>query len=67
MPYLADMGTVRGDYSVDSAAAANKEKRSVHNIMHASETPEEAKHEIANWFKDDEIHAYKRLEEDIEF
>jgi nucleoside-diphosphate kinase len=67
MPYMADMGTVRGDYSVDSAAAANKEKRSVHNIMHASETPEEAKHEIANWFTDEEIHAYKRIEEDIQF
>lgn len=67
MPYMADMGTIRGDYSVDSAAAANKEKRAVHNILHASETPEEAKHEIANWFAEDEIHAYKRMEEDIQF
>ncbi|PIS40662.1 MAG: nucleoside-diphosphate kinase [Candidatus Kerfeldbacteria bacterium CG08_land_8_20_14_0_20_43_14] len=67
MPYLADMGTVRGDYSVDSAAAANKEKRSVHNIMHASETTEEAKNEIANWFTEDEIYVYKRIEEDIQF
>lgn len=67
MPYMADMGTLRGDYSVDSAAAANKEKRAVHNILHASETPEEAKHEIANWFSKDEIHAYKRMEEDLQF
>lgn len=67
MPYMADMGTIRGDYSVDSAAAANKEKRSVHNIVHASETPEEAAHEIANWFSKDEIHAYKRMEEDLQF
>ena len=67
MPYMADMGTIRGDYSVDSAAAANKEKRSVHNIIHASETPAEAKHEIANWFTEDEIHAYKRMEEDLQF
>lgn len=67
MPYMADMGTIRGDYSVDSAAAANKEKRSVHNIVHASETPEEAAHEIANWFTTDELHAYKRMEEDLQF
>jgi len=67
MPYMADMGTLRGDYSVDSAAAANKEKRSVHNIVHASETQEEATHEIANWFSKDELHAYKRMEEDLQF
>ncbi len=67
MPYMAEMGTLRGDYSVDSAAAANKEKRSVHNIVHASETQEEAENEIKNWFTPDEIHAYKRMEEDIQF
>ncbi len=67
MPYMADMGTLRGDYSVDSAAAANKEKRAVHNIVHASETQEEAQHEIANWFHKDDIHAYKRMEEDLQF
>ena len=26
MPYLADMGTIRGDYSADSPAVANMEK-----------------------------------------
>ncbi len=67
MPSAADMGTLRGDYSVDSAAAANKEKRAVHNIVHASETPEEAAHEIGNWFSKDELHAYKRMEEDLQF
>ena len=67
MPYMADMGTIRGDYSVDSAAAANKEKRAVRNIVHASETPEEAQHEISNWFTKEEIHSYKRMEEDIQF
>jgi len=67
MPYLAEMGTLRGDYSVDSAAAANKEKRSVHNILHASETAAEAENEIKNWFTKDELHAYKRMEEDIQF
>jgi nucleoside-diphosphate kinase len=60
MPYLADMGTIRGDFSVDSPALANKEKRSVMNIVHASETPEEAMHEIKYWFGDKELMNYKR-------
>lgn len=67
MPSIAEMGTIRGDYSVDSAAAANKDKRAVHNIVHASETQQEAEHEIAHWFSPDEIHNYKRAEEDLQF
>ncbi len=60
MPYQADMGTIRGDYSNDSPALANAEKRAVMNIMHASETPEEAEHEIKYWFGEAVIHDYKR-------
>lgn len=67
MPALAEMGTIRGDYSVDSAAAANKDKRAVHNLVHASETPEEAAHEISHWFAPEEIHSYNRAEEDLQF
>lgn len=68
MPYLAEMGTIRGDYSVDSAGAANKEKRPVHNIVHASETQEEAAHEIAHWFGSGEkIFDYPRSEEEMTF
>lgn len=50
LPYMADMGTIRGDYSNDSPAVANSEKRAVMNILHASETPSEAQHEIEHWF-----------------
>src|SRR4051812_985677 len=32
MPYLAAVGTIRGDFSIDSPALANKEKRAVMNI-----------------------------------
>ncbi|HEX8947051.1 MAG TPA: nucleoside-diphosphate kinase [Candidatus Paceibacterota bacterium] len=60
MPYLAEMGTIRGDYSNDSPALANAEKRAVANIMHASETAEEAEHEIKHWFGDKPIMSYKR-------
>ncbi len=61
MPYMADMGTIRGDFSVDSPALANAEKRAVSNLIHASETPDEAKHEIKHWFGDKKIFSYKRF------
>ena len=67
LPAKAEMGTVRGDYSVDSAILGNLEKRAVHNIVHASGNPEEAENEIKVWFKPGEIHNYKRAEEDTMF
>jgi nucleoside-diphosphate kinase len=67
LPVFAEMGTVRGDYSVDSPAVANVEGRAIHNVMHASENKEEATNEIALWFKPEEIYDYKRAEEDIMF
>jgi len=62
LPNMADMGTIRGDFSVDSPLIANKEKRAVMNLVHASETAEEAKHEIEHWFgKDAKVYSYKRF------
>ncbi len=61
MPYLAEMGTIRGDFSADSAISANVEKRAIYNLIHASETPEEAKHEINHWFGKSSIYKYKRF------
>jgi len=56
LPSKADIGTIRGDYSVDSPAAANVNKRAIRNIVHASENKEEAKQEISHWFLEDEIY-----------
>jgi nucleoside-diphosphate kinase len=61
MPYLAEMGTIRGDFSADSPVNANAERRAVFNLVHASETPDEAKHEINHWFGKNSIHKYKRF------
>lgn len=61
MPSDADMGTIRGDFSADSPALANKEKRAIQNLVHASETPEEAVHEIEYWFGEDKPFIYKRF------
>jgi nucleoside-diphosphate kinase len=67
MPSQAEMGTIRGDFSVDDATAANRDKRAIHNLVHASENEKEAEHELQFWFAPEEIHDYKRAEEDIMF
>lgn len=64
MPIDADMGTIRGDFSIDSAALANTEKRGVFNLVHASETQDEAQHEIAHWFGEQaELCDYNRADD----
>ena len=55
IPSTADAGTIRGDYSVDSSILANREKRAVHNLVHASGTVQEAQEEIKLWFKPPEL------------
>ncbi len=67
MPSEAEMGTIRGDFSVDDATAANRDKRAIHNIVHASEIEKEAEHELNFWFAAEDIYDYKRAEEDIMF
>ena len=67
LPFKADMGTIRGDFSVDSPAVANVEGRSIHNLFHASENEVEAASELKLWFNNDvkDIHTYDRSEEGV--
>ncbi len=67
LPSKADIGTIRGDFSVDSPASANLEGRAIKNIVHASENKEEAEHEIAHWFAAEEIFDYKRSDHVVMF
>lgn len=68
MPSDAEMGTIRGDFSVDSAAAANRDKRAVYNLVHASETQDEAEHEIKHWFgRGEKLWDYERSDEMVMF
>lgn len=67
IPAFAEMGTIRGDYSVDSPALANMGKRAVRNLIHASGNPEEAENELKLWFKKGQIHGYRRSDEEIMF
>ena len=63
IPTLAAPGTIRGDYSLESAISANSRKRAVYNLIHASGTPDEAEREIKLWFTPKEMHNYQRIEE----
>ncbi|MFT7557844.1 MAG: nucleoside-diphosphate kinase [Planctomycetota bacterium] len=67
LPYLADMGTIRGDFSNDSPALSTREKRAIFNLIHASENPEEATAEIAFWFGSPNVALqYKRFGVDLD-
>ena len=67
LPAKAAVGTIRGDYSVDTPAIANVQGRALHNLFHASENPGEAANEIKLWFSDAEICDYKRAADDVMF
>lgn len=63
MPAQAMVGTIRGDFAIDDAAKANQEKRSVKNIIHASENEQEAANELNLWTSIDDIFNYRRTDE----
>src|SRR3989338_2455811 len=50
-PSTSDVGTIRGDLTVDSYNIAAVDDRAVRNLIHCSESVDEAKREIAIWFK----------------
>lgn len=64
-PLSSDVGTIRGDYVLDSYQMADIDNRAVRNVIHASGSPSEAEAEIAHWFKPEEIVSYKLVGEQI--
>ena len=54
-PLTSDVGTIRGDYVIDSYEISEKEGRSIRNVVHASGSVKEAQDEIAHWFTAEEI------------
>lgn len=66
VPAKAAAGTIRGDFSLDSAIEANKRSRTIYNLIHASGSVEEAEVEIVLWFKPNEIYdGYRLVYEDL--
>lgn len=50
-PYDAAKGTIRGDFSDDTYDKAGAEVRLVNNVIHASDSIENAQRELAIWSK----------------
>jgi len=67
LPVKAMPGTVRGDYSINSADYSNSVKCSCKNVVHASGNTEEAEKECGVWFKPAELISYKRSDELVMF
>ncbi|MEX0933906.1 MAG: nucleoside-diphosphate kinase [Candidatus Paceibacterota bacterium] len=64
-PHSSDVGTIRGDYVLDSYEMADTDERAIRNLIHASSSFEEAENEIAHWFSENEVINYNIVQESI--
>lgn len=64
-PLTSDVGTIRGDFVLDSYQMSDSDGRAVRNIVHASGSPEEAENEIKHWFSEEEILSYNHVQDKI--
>lgn len=64
-PLTSDVGTIRGDFVLDSYEMSDKDGRAVRNLVHASGSVEEANRELSHWFKNDELTNYRLVQEQI--
>jgi nucleoside-diphosphate kinase len=64
-PLSSDVGTIRGDYVLDSYQMSDTDGRAVRNLIHATGTVEEAEREIKHWFNENEIINYRLVQEQI--
>lgn len=64
-PLSSDVGTIRGDYVLDSYIMSGGDNRSIRNLIHASGNEDEARQEIPHWFSPEEIIDYRLAQEAI--
>jgi len=64
-PLQSAVGTVRGDYTIDSYVLADNDNRAVRNLVHASSSQFDSGYEIDVWFKKDEIYSYNNVRDRI--
>jgi nucleoside-diphosphate kinase len=67
-PLTSDVGTIRGDYTVDTYEKANEDGRAVRNLMHCTDPADgagEALREIGIWFSPEEIINYRHIQETV--
>ncbi len=64
-PRSSDVGTIRGDFVLDSYELADLDGRAIRNLIHASGSVDEAKQELAHWFSENELIDYRLVQEGI--
>jgi len=64
-PTTSDVGTIRGDYQLDSYSLSDVEQRGIRNLLHCTDKPEEAQREINIWFTPEELNDYRHINEAI--
>lgn len=64
-PLTSDVGTIRGDLTLDSYELSNLDDRAVRNLIHCSDQADEAQREISLWFSPEEIVKYRLISEQI--
>lgn len=64
-PLTSDVGTIRGDFVLDSYQMSDPDDRAVRNLIHASGSVDEANAEIKHWFKPEEMTNYRMIHEEI--
>ena len=66
-PTTSDVGTIRGDYTLDSYFLCDTDgSRGMRNLMHCTDGDQkEAQREIDIWFKESEILNYRLVQDEI--
>lgn len=62
-PLQSDVGTIRGDFTLDSYLIADTNNRAVRNLVHASANDFDADYEIRVWFSEGELLNYENPRE----
>ena len=64
-PLMSDVGTIRGDFVLDSYEMSDIDERCIRNLIHSSGSVKEAEDEIKHWFREEEIINYRLIHEQI--
>lgn len=64
-PATSDVGTIRGDYTLDSYGICAIDDRAVRNLIHCSDAVDEAEREIKLWVNEKELIDYRLAQEAI--
>ena len=64
-PRSTDIGTIRGDFVLDSYAMSDSDGRAIRNLIHASGSVNDKQDEISHWFANNELLDYRLIQEQI--